>query len=842
MGIGLTAKIEPKNAAFQGMVDDDQVIDSDTTSGNILISQGDYMDSKVMGGDATIVADGTITLNKGIADNKIVEIDSATVADNDFAKFTVNGLEGRSYSEVRSDINVEDGADVTDVTNVTAAGALMDSEVDADIKRLTLPASTTISAFGKTVVDDADASAVRTTLGLIIGTDVLAEQTIGIADNNLLEVDDADAADNDFAKFTAGGLEGRSYSEVRTDINVADGADVTGSNAPQAHSASHENTGGDEISVAGLSGLLADDQHVLDAEVTAAATTIKLDNFATPDDNTDLNATTTYHGLLKKLDGTSTNFMNGEGNWAEPAGGASQLSDLSDVGVSTPTDKNALMGDGDSWESRALVEADISDLGSYLTTLAGHNATELDDISAQDITDIGNLSGSNTGDQDLSGKANVDQTMYIGTTAVAINRSSATLNLAGIGTLGVGAITSPTIYGSSAENGDITIEGTSHATKTTSNIILQPNGGNVGIGTTSPGATLEINGSSGTKPIKIVDVGGGDAFVVGQYGTIGLGGRLSSGSFDPSTESSTHILTSSSFPLLLGVETDDTNKESYLVGTQYDSGTETEGTLMLGTYNSSDENVVLFGGGSSGRNSATRLSFYTAANTATRIGTERMRIDTSGNVGIGRAPNTKLDIQGTDTRVSIHNTAGSAGNLVGIRLKVSSDTSDNYYFGGLLGERTAAGKVDLHLATRGASGDLVASDAKLTVLYGGNVGIGVTDPHSKLEVNGAISSAVTTITASADDTNVSGINTLFINPAGAVNIGGFTGGVAGQVLYVQIVDADQTVTIEDQEGVADTQQIYMHKGADEVLTSERGGFVLICDGTSWYDCSHARHV
>jgi len=45
----------------------------------------------------------------------------------------------------------------------------------------------------------------------------------------------------------------------------------------------------------------------------------------------------------------------------------SQLSDLSDVGVTTATDKNALMADGDSWESRAIVEADISDLGSYIT-------------------------------------------------------------------------------------------------------------------------------------------------------------------------------------------------------------------------------------------------------------------------------------------------------------------------------------------------------------------------------------------------------------------------------------------------------------------------------------------
>lgn len=57
-------------------------------------------------------------------------------------------------------------------------------------------------------------------VGLVIGTDVLAEQTIGIADNNLLEVDHAAAADNDYAKFTAAGLEGRSYSEVTDDLSL----------------------------------------------------------------------------------------------------------------------------------------------------------------------------------------------------------------------------------------------------------------------------------------------------------------------------------------------------------------------------------------------------------------------------------------------------------------------------------------------------------------------------------------------------------------------------------------------------------------------------------------------
>ncbi len=48
-------------------------------------------------------------------------------------------------------------------------------------------------------------------------------------------------------------------------------------------------------------------------------------------------------------------------------GGATQLSELSDVNTSTATNRNVLVADGTDWESRALVEADISDLASYIT-------------------------------------------------------------------------------------------------------------------------------------------------------------------------------------------------------------------------------------------------------------------------------------------------------------------------------------------------------------------------------------------------------------------------------------------------------------------------------------------
>lgn len=135
---------------------------------------------------------------------------SGTPVANDFARFTdADTIEGRSYAEVRGDLGleigtdvqaysavlnattasftttletklngIEAGADVTDTANVTAAGALMDSEVDADIKTLSLPANTTISAFGATLVDDADASAAQTTLGLAIGADVQAYDAV----------------------------------------------------------------------------------------------------------------------------------------------------------------------------------------------------------------------------------------------------------------------------------------------------------------------------------------------------------------------------------------------------------------------------------------------------------------------------------------------------------------------------------------------------------------------------------------------------------------------------------------------------------------------------------------
>ncbi len=137
--------------------------------------------------------------------------------------------------------------------------------------------------------------------------------------------------------------------------------------------------------------------------------------------------------------------------------------------------------------------------------------------------------------------------------------------------------------------------------------------------------------------------------------------------------------------------------------------------------------------------------------------------------------------------------------------------------------------------------NIFAAADYITALGGIHVG-GLADPGTdNLLVDGRTSSGTATITASADDTDVSGINTLFINPAAAVVIGAFVGGVNGQELRVVIIDDDQNVTLEHNEGTGN-QNIFLHRGVDETLDSHYGGWNLVCNGSNWYDESHSRHV
>ena len=115
-------------------------------------------------GDEVYVQDAS----EGVGTNKPKRMTFATFATNlqPLAAVLTNTTASYTSAEETKLAGIETAADVTDTANVTAAGALMDSEVDADIKTLDLPANTTITAFGASLVDDADAVEARGTLGL----------------------------------------------------------------------------------------------------------------------------------------------------------------------------------------------------------------------------------------------------------------------------------------------------------------------------------------------------------------------------------------------------------------------------------------------------------------------------------------------------------------------------------------------------------------------------------------------------------------------------------------------------------------------------------------------------
>ena len=104
---------------------------------------------------------GQASLTFGISNTNAVKIDSASVADDEFARFTANGLESRSASEVRSDIGLG--------TAATLAVGI---------------SNTNVAQFGS-----------------------------GVADNDFLRVDGTT-------------IEGRSASEVASDIGAATTADI----------------------------------------------------------------------------------------------------------------------------------------------------------------------------------------------------------------------------------------------------------------------------------------------------------------------------------------------------------------------------------------------------------------------------------------------------------------------------------------------------------------------------------------------------------------------------------------------------------------------------------------
>jgi len=175
-----------------------------------------YLDASNFSGLGTVA-----TLNVGIGNNNIPKFTSG-VADNDFLKVDGSVIEGRSASEVVSDLGVITADSTTTLTNKTIdasqlSGTVANARLDAqlqDVAGLAVTDGGFIVGDGSNFVLETGAT-VRTSLGL--GT--AATLDTGISNTNIPKFTSG-VADNDFLKVDGTSIEGRSAAELLSDIGA----------------------------------------------------------------------------------------------------------------------------------------------------------------------------------------------------------------------------------------------------------------------------------------------------------------------------------------------------------------------------------------------------------------------------------------------------------------------------------------------------------------------------------------------------------------------------------------------------------------------------------------------
>jgi len=193
---------------------------------------------------------GNITIINEAGDIIGVETDGTPIA-NDFAKFSdPNTLTGRSYAETKTDLsldNVENTVHSTDAhtmtidgRDVSADGTKLDGiEASADVTDAENVEDAITGVSADTLTDASILPFVKAAaLAKITWANVKATletaysiltKTIGIADDNLVEIDSASVADDEFARFTANGLESLTAAEVRAALDLEPGTDISNS-------------------------------------------------------------------------------------------------------------------------------------------------------------------------------------------------------------------------------------------------------------------------------------------------------------------------------------------------------------------------------------------------------------------------------------------------------------------------------------------------------------------------------------------------------------------------------------------------------------------------------------
>ena len=151
-----------------------------TATPNQLYFTTDAGDNIQITSGTSIAAQASLTF--GIADTNAVKIDGGSVADDEYARFTANGLESRSNAEVLSDIGAQ--ATVTAGTNCTFSGATLNVD-DAFVKN---DADDTMTGT-LTIDKNTTVTGTSTLNGLYIDWDQTGLVTGGLVQHRALKID-----------------------------------------------------------------------------------------------------------------------------------------------------------------------------------------------------------------------------------------------------------------------------------------------------------------------------------------------------------------------------------------------------------------------------------------------------------------------------------------------------------------------------------------------------------------------------------------------------------------------------------------------------------------------------
>jgi hypothetical protein len=173
---------------------------------------------------------------------------------------------------------------------------------------------------------------------------------------------------------------------------------------------------------------------------------------------------------------------------------------------------------------------------------------------------------------------------------------------------------------------------------------MRLNSTGLGIGTSSPGAKLDVAGagsnvgfklrSGGNSGVNILDIGdtaGAGQLILDASGNLGIGTSSPSTKFEVVKQGNS----SGGTMMLTGSKTNNATKYGYMTGAHYTSDTYPQGIGIIGCTALSGENNISIGGDPGEFLAATTIKFYTAANTTTAGGSERARITSGGDLLVG---------------------------------------------------------------------------------------------------------------------------------------------------------------------------------------------------------------